>query len=527
MENQSNMMQPSEGWSIPIETIEDAHRDYRLVDIMERPDEKGVIVSFVREGSIDLYELNWYGDIERELSLEQDVSDIRVLNLGYNEFSYHIYVSDRNILERYIVDRDSFTASEKTVVSETSEQFSVSHDSLIVGDDDITEIIVGDEVVASFDTYEDLKRVNIVSYEDKTIAAMDTVIGSSIIKVDENGVSKEELISPEQENNLGYFQDIYYDEGIITLLSSKHHREDFPTSLGMWQLDENLEVLNHSLWYHNRTSLRPMITNVQGNKIEYVLGVLTRQDENRDAVMNQPHLQDGTFVNLLKFTREDQKLVDFHRLTTTREYPIGYEYFHLDQGELIVWADRTGDNSIIKLAGFGETWISYAQQEYNIEYINIFSEILMTFISAIIWGIIFAAMDLLNYIFPILIFFILIFIFHRIVSLEENKKESVLFVIFAVAVSSFKFYMAAIANDSLQAYGHIYPQILGSDLVLGTISILTSICSIFLINLWYNRNKDLSGQVHIVMYIGFEVYFYIFSIMVYVVSAMSKVSLMI
>lgn len=112
-------------------------------------------------------------------------------------------------------------------------------------------------------------------------------------------------------------------------------------------------------------------------------------------------------------------------------------------------------------------------------------------------------------------------------SLEENKKESVLFVIFAVAVSSFKFYMAAIANDSLQAYGHIYPQILGSDLVLGTISILTSICSIFLINLWYNRNKDLSGQVHIVMYIGFEVYFYIFSIMVYVVSAMSKVSLMI
>lgn len=527
VENQAYMMQPSEGWSIPVEVLEDLHKDYRLVDIMRRPDDEGILITSISTKGIEFYELNWLGGIERQLTIEEDLSDARVLDVGFDQSSYQVYVSDRVILERYIIDMDSLSVSEKTLVSETSEQFSVSGNAVIVGDDDITEIIVEDEVVADFYGYDDLKRANIFSFENKIIATMDTVMGSSVITIDDSGIRQKELISPAQENNLGYLQDVYYDQGVITILSSKHHRENFPSSFGMWQLDEDLEIINDSLWYHNRTSLRPIITNVDGDNIEYVLGVLTRQDENRDAVMEQPHLQDGTFVNILKFTRENQSLIDYNRLTTTRAYPTGYEFFQLDDGELIVWVDRTGESSTVKLAGFGEPYISYAKDQYTIEYVNIFSEIMMTFISSIIWGLIFAAMDLLDYIFPIIGFFLLVFIFNKVTNFEEEKKETILFVVFAVVVSSFKFYMAAIGNDSLQAYGHIYPQILGSDLVLGTISIITSICSIFLVNLWYDSNKDLSGQIHIAMYIGFEVYFYIFSIMVYVVSAMSKLSLMV
>lgn len=528
MENQSNKMQPTTGWSIPIGVIESASDDYRVLDIMERPNKEGILITYIVDSGIELYELNWFGEIERSILIEEDVSDIKVLDVGYNESSYNIYISDRTILQRYSVDMDNLSVGAKTLISETSEQFSVSEEAVIVGDDDITKILFRDQVVESIEDYEDLKRVNILATEEKIVATMDTVIGSSIITVDDGGVKIEELISPAQENILGYLQDIYLEDGVITVLSSKHHvGENFPSSFGMWQLNKDLEILNHEQWYHNRTSLRPVITNVDGNNIEYILGVLTRQDENRQAVLAQPRLQDGTFTNILRFTVENSNLIHYDRLTTTREYPIGYEYYKTNDGDVVVWADRVEDNANIRLAGMGDKWISYANENYNVDYIQISSEILMSFVASIIWGIVFAAIDLLDYILPIIIFIILLVIYNRVATFERDKKDLYLFLIVAVFVTGFKFYVSAIGNEGLQVYGHIYPHILGNDVALGTISIITSICSLLLVNLWYNGNKDLSINIHILMYIGFEVYFYLFSIMVYVVSAMSKVSLMI
>lgn len=527
MENKSNMAQPTTGWSIPIEVLEEAPRDYRVLDIMKRPDEKGILLTFVDIDGIKLYELDWFGQIERNISIDGDFSNVRVLDVGYDERSYHVYISDRIILERYDVDRESLSTGERTIISETSEQFSVSENTVIVGNDSITQILLKDELVATFEDYRDLKRVDIVFSDGKILAIMDTVIGSSVILVDDH-VKIKELISPIEEDSLGYLQDIYLKDGVITVLSSKHKvGENFPSSFGMWQLDEDLEELGNGFWYHNRTSLRPIITNVDGDNIEYILGVLTRQDENRQAVMEQPRLQDGTFTNILHFTMEESDLVSYDRLTTTREYPIGYEYIKSQEGDIIIWADRVDDNSTIRLAGMGEKWISHANQNYSVDYLQIGSEIFMTFVASIIWGIFFAALDLLDYILPLIIFLIIIIVFNRLVDIDPRKKDLYLFILVAACVSGFKFFTSAIGNSNLQAYGHIYPHILGNDLVLGTIAIITSICSLFLVNLWYSKNRDLSINIHISMYIGFEVYFYIFSIMVYVVSAMSKINLMI
>ena len=528
MENLSNMAQPTEGWSIPIEVLDNGPRDYRLLDIMERPDKEGVLITFISEQGIELYETNWFGQIERNLSIEEDISDVRVLDVGYDENSYKLYISDRKVLESYEIHMESFTLGEKTLVSENSEQFSVWENLVIVGDDDLTNILDGDEILASFDGYDDLKRVRLRVSQDKIIAIMDTVKGSSLISIDDGVIKTQDLISPLEESSLGYLQDIYLKDGVITVLSSKHHiGENFPTSFGMWQLDEDLEVIKHEFWYHNRTSHRPIITNVDGNKVEYLLGLLTRQDENRQAVMQQPRLQEGTFTNILLFTMEDNSLIDYQRLSTTREYPIGYEYFQTDYGELIVWADRLGDNSSIRLAGMGQQWIEHANAEYSVDYFQIGSEVLMSFVASLIWGIIFAGIDLLDYILPIIIFLIIVAIFNGKSNLDRGKKELFSFLIVAVFASGFKFYVSAIANDGLSAYGQIYPYILANDLVLGTISIITSMSSLFLVNLWYNSNKDLGGRIHIMMYLGFEIYFYLFTIMVYVVSAMSKMNLMI
>lgn len=528
MENLSNMAQPSQGWSIPIEVLDHGPSDYRLLDIMERPDGEGVLITFLSEEGIELHESNWLGELERSIIIQDDISDIKLMDVGYDDQSYNIYISDRKKLESYAVDRGTFTYGEKTLVSEKSEQFSVSEDVIIVGDDDLSQILKGDDLLASFDGYEDLKRVNLSVRQGKIIALMDTVKGSSIITVDDDLVRIEELITPENEGNLGYLQDAYFKDGIITVLSSKHHiGENFPTSLAMWQLDEELEIINHEFWYHNRTSHRPIISNVDGNNVEYLLALLTRQDENRQAVMEQPRLQEGTFTNILLFSMVESNIIDYQRLTTTREYPIGYEYFQTDHGDVILWADRFDDNSTIRLAGMGEKWIAYANQEYEVDYFQIVSEILMSFVASLIWGIIFAGIDLLEHILPLIIFIIIVIIYNRRASFEQEKKDLYLFLIFAIFVTGFKFYVTAIANDGITAYGHIYPYILGNDLVLGTISIITSIFSLFLVNLWYNSNKDLSSRIHILMYLIFEVYFYLISIMVYLVSAMSKLNLMI
>lgn len=528
MENQSNKTQPTVEWSIPIEVLEGAPKDYRMLDIMERPDDAGILITYLIEDGIELYELNWFGQIERNTFIDTDTSDIKVLDVGFNEDSYTIYISDRTILERYTVDREDLSLGEKTVVSETAEQFSASGDGVIVGNDHITQILFQDEVVASFENYEDLKRVHLLTVEDKIIALMDTVMGSRILTVADDGMKMAELITPVEEQSLGYLQDAYLKDGIITVLSSKHHiGEDAPSSFGMWQLNEDLDIVHHETWHHNRTSLRPIITNVDDNEIEYILGVLTNQNENRQAVLEQPRLQEGMFTNILHFTMTEGSLIDYDRLTTTREYPIGYEYIQRDHGDVLIWADRIEDHTRIRLAGMGEDWITYANEQYSVDYLQVGSEIFMSFVVSIIWGIVFAAMDLLDYILPIIIFIVIIIIFNKVAPFEPKKKEGYRFLIFAIAITGFKFYASAIGNDGLQAYGHIYPYILGSDLVLGTISIVTSICSLFLVNLWYNRNKDLSSNIHLLMYIGFEVYFYLFSIMVYVVSAMSKMTTMI
>lgn len=528
MENKSNMTQPTEGWSIPIEVLGNVPRDYRVVDIMERPDGEGILLTFLEDTGIKLYELDWLGQIERDMTIEGDYSHVKVLDVGYDQVSYNVYISDRSILETYPVSMESLAIGEKNLVSESSEQFSVSENAVIVGNDQITEIFHGDELVASFEDYNDLKRVNIELSHGKILAIMDTVKGSSIITVDDQ-VKIKELISPAEENNLGYLQDVYFEDGVITVLSSKHHvGENFPSSFSMWQLDEDLEEINKGFWYHNRTSHRPIISHVDGDNIHYILAVLTRQDENRQAVMDQPRLQDGTFTNILHFTVNDSDLVDYDRLTTTREYPIGYEYIRSQEGDLIVWADRVGDNATIRLAGMGEKWMTHANKNYTVDYFQIGSEILMSFVASIIWGVFFAALDLLDYILPVIIFGLVILLFNRLTAnLDRRKKDMYMFILVALCVSTFKFFISAIGNSNLQAYGHIYPDILGNDLVLGVISLVTSMCSLFLTNLWYNRNKDLNGYVHTIMYVGFEIYFYVFSIMVYVVAAMTKMNLMV
>lgn len=528
IENKSNMTQATEGWSIPIEVLEGGPIDYRKMDIIKRPDDEGVILTSLDDGGIEIYELDWFGQVERNLSIDEDFSHIKLVDLGYDEDSYFLYISDRKILESYSIDIENFTLGEKSLVSQSSEQFSVSMGAVIVGDDHITQIISDGEVVASFEDYDDLKRVSILSTEDGIFATMDTVMGSNIIAIQGQEIQSRELIAPSEEKTLGYLQDIYYQDGLLTVLSGKHHiQENFPSSYGMWQLNGDLDILNNELWYHNRTSLRPIITHVRGEEIDYILGVLTRQDENSDQVMDKPHLQSGTFTNILHFTRGNKELKSYDRLTNTREYPVGYEYIKGRDGDIIIWADRVEESSNIRLAGKGEDWISYAQEDYSVDYYQIASEILMSFVASLVWGIFFGAMDLLDYILLIIAFGLIVFMLNRRLTMEENKRERLIFSIVAIAAISFKFYISAIGNEGIQAYGHIYPSVLGNSLTLGIISLLTSACSLFLIHLWYNRNKDLSNLVHISVFIGFEIYFYVFTVMVYVVSAMSKMSVMI
>lgn len=123
---------------------------------------------------------------------------------------------------------------------------------------------------------------------------------------------------------------------------------------------------------------------------------------------------------------------------------------------------------------------------------------------------------------------IIMFIYDNLTkTMEKEKKEKGFLLAIVILTIAFKLYITGISNEQLKQYINIYPNLFGNNTLLGIISIVTSILSIFIYRLWYRNNYDSSRLVKSCVFLGIETYFYFFSILVYLQSAMLKIKYMV
>lgn len=528
VQNIVNNIQPSEEWSLGIEVLKDGPDDYRKISMARRPDGNGVAVAYPGDEGVRFHELDWYGNIERSLDLEIDVPEIRVLNLGVEEDTYYIYVSDRKALNRLDLDISNLTLKGQKNISNTSEQFAAIGNIAIVGDDNITEIIVDEKVVTTFKDYDDLKRVSINREGSKIYATYDTVHGGNLVIIDGDNVTEEKLTSSLEQGTYGYLMETHINNDLVTVISHAYDLiEDKPSAFGVWQYGKDaLEKKSFIIWHHGRTFLPPKIISVSGQQISYLLGTQQSSKQSIERIMRFPVTQSGQYTNISQYTRDKGQLIGLTRLSATRQYPIGYEYFESNKGSVVIWADREGKNSKLLLAGKGESWINYAKKVSDIQYVDIIQEIIFGYGSTLTWGLILFLLDVWLYGLYLLGFALLAFAYNKFVPINKDKKMKHILVGIFILVIGLKLYLSAIGNSGLKPYVNIYPMIFGNDYLLGAASLITSIFSIIMYRLWYNDNGHVGEIAQVTVFIGFEVYFYLLTVMMYLVSAMIKTTSM-
>lgn len=264
IESSVSARQPSKNWSLGMKVLDDTPNDFRKIDYINKKGNEGITLSYVVDQGIRLQELNKLGEIERSLDIAIDSSSTKLLSIQQVDDKYNIYISDRKVLNKIDVDINDLTIGEEIRISNHSEQFDIMGNSIIVGDDDRTDIIIDGEIVATYEDYEDLKKVRIKENEGKTYASMDTIYGGDIIVINDGQVIKKNLTNEIDQDTYGYISDLSIEGNVVTVLSHYFNITDSqPTLIGAWQLNaNNLEEIDFWLWKNLVLLLKKSLINL-------------------------------------------------------------------------------------------------------------------------------------------------------------------------------------------------------------------------------------------------------------------------
>ncbi len=519
--------QPSPSWSIGVESVTGLTSDYRKIDININHDQSGFILTHISKEGIKLHKLDWYGRlIEEELIEHDELDSLRVIEIENVDTGYYIYLSDRKKLERLTVDATTLEVTDRQIVSEHSEHFSASGEIVIAGDDEITEIYDGMELIGTVDGYVNLKRLTLEVSERSIAAALNAEDGGKFVIISDGIMDVVEATTVAEQKTYGYYKDIHIENGVITIASSlfDHLAPGTPTVMGIWQLDEvTLKELSFRPFYHVRTDLDPIITNVKDNEVSYVLGALQTLDHINKGLSRYPQTRGGQFTNISKYTRDGDIMIDNSRLTITRNYPVGYHYFETPNGPVLLWADKVDQTTNIYLAGEGAEWISYAKQMHKTDYAMLILASVVAFVNNMFIGLV----TLITKISPILWVIVLVVVsallYQRFAPFDDERKRQQVYYALILFTIGFKFYITAIDNSDFLFYGHIYPFLFGNPVVMIVLPLATSAYALWMLYLWrrehpYYTNQALSYS----LFLGFEIYIYMFGFMTYFVSALVK-----
>lgn len=522
--------QPSENWSIGVEVLTDLPADYRLIDQVALPNGEGIAVAYYDTLGLHLSTLDWDGKVLETGNLKLDDYTIKLIELTSSGDGLYLYYSDRTTLKRLTIDPITLAATDAVEISQHAEQFAAEGDHVVAGDDTLTEILEGTKIVATFESYDNVKKVEIATTGDKVIVTHNAADGGRLLTYEANKLSVLQLADEADQTTYGYFKDMHIENGVLTLVSSyyNHLSPNSPTVLGVWQLEESTyNEISFKLFYHVRTSLDPVITKVEGRKVSYILGTQQTIDNVNKGLSKYPQTKGGLFTNVSHFTREDDVLVENTRLTLTRQYPVGYEVFHAPFGDVLTWADKVSGKTMLNMAGQGEAWIDYAKSKHETNYLILISAALMGFGNTLFFGVISLLISLTPFMWWIVAVSIFAFLYNRFMPIEPEKRgKQVLFIMIAFTIA-LKLVLVAGPNSDFRFYSQIYPWLFGSTQSLVSMSVFTSLLSIWIYFLWqkqyyYYTNKTLKYSV----FFGIELYLFMLSTMAYFVTAMMKSNFM-
>ena len=518
--------QPSENWSIGVEVLTDLPADYRLIDQVALPNGEGIAVAYYDKLGLHLSTMDWYGKVIKTGRLKVADYTIKLIELTSSEDGLYLYYSDRITLNRLTIDPISLASVDAVEISKHAEQFSAEGDNVVAGDDSVTELFKGTDLVATFEAYDNVKKLNIATTDDKVIVMHNAADGGRLLTYQADKLSVLQLADKADQMTYGYFKDLHIENGVLTLVSSyyNHLAPNSPTVLGVWQLEEaTYKEISFKLFYHVRTSLEPVITNVEGKRVSYILGTQQTIDNVNKGLSKYPQTKGGLFTNVSHFTREDDVLVENTRLTLTRQYPVGYEVFHAPFGDVLTWADKVSGKTVLSMAGQGEAWITYAKSEYKTNYLILISAALMGFGNTIFFGVISLLISLTPYMWWIVGVCILAYLYNRFMPIEPDKRgKQVLFAMIVLTIV-LKLLLIAGPNSDFRFYSQIYPWLFGSTQTLAIMAVITSLLSLWMYFLWkkqhyYYANRTLKYAV----FFGIELYLFMISTMAYFVTAMMK-----
>lgn len=534
-ERDIEMQQPSDDWSIGYEVKTNLPDDYRLMSQTSLSNDQGYALAYLDQPNqvVKLECFDWFGHSTHQAEIAQDhlkipYNDIMVVQVSEYEGQLYVYYSDRKVLYRLALDLKTFDEKSHELLTENAEFFDVEGAYVLSGNNEETHLYQGTEVLMSYNDYEDLTNVVLEVNNEVAYCGINSYEkGVVLIHSDDNENAVIDIEDEVSTKFYGYFKDIHVENGLITVMSSKynHLSAGAPTLMGVWQYNEQtLEPKPLKLFYHVKTSLNPIITHVENDQISYILGTQQTIDKASKGLSRYPQTNGGIFTNVSLFTRDGDVLVENTRLTMTRKYPIGYEYYTRENGvNQITWCDRYADTSTLVMAGQGEAWIKYAKENFRMGLSSLLSAAALAIGNTIFFGVISWLISLSPFFKYIALAGVILYLFNRFSKISRERKHAIVMYMMIAVFSVTKLIMIAAPKSDYRMFAHIYPWLFGNTVILAVTSIGTSLLSLLIFKLWQKQHYYYTNRVsQFFMFFGFDMYFFMLSIMAFFISALMK-----
>ncbi|OJV63961.1 MAG: hypothetical protein BGO41_06825 [Clostridiales bacterium 38-18] len=529
--------QPSEGWSIGYKALEGLPTDERLISVSESTDGNSYIVAYKTSTSIVITSLNLYGKVQAEAKLSLSngpilAGKLKLVKVAPAKDTNYLYYGDRVSLYRVAFDASLKNIEAPILVSEHAEQFDVDGEYVIAGDDTLTQVFREDQMIREIDGYDNLKSLVICSDDETVYAGVNTDKEGMLYQVNSiTGAQQESVVMNQNDQRFyGYFKDIKPTESSVTIITSlfDHLNPGAPSVLGVWQYNRSsLDQENFTLFYHVRTSLEPILTHIEGDQVSYILGVQQTLDNVSKGLSRYPQVKGGIYTNISYFSRQGDTLTENTRLTLTRKYPIAYYYFENEGINQLIWIDKESNGGVLMMAGNTPDWIQFAKANQPIDLVKLSGYTLVALANTVFLGLVSFLISLSDYNIWIFVTLIAIVLFRKFARLDQNKKDVITQYILMGMVLVIGVVMVAAPDSAFRLYQQIYPWFFGSTVALIAIPSTIGLVALGLYYLWKKEHYYYTNWfLHFSFFLGMYLFFYMFVIMSFFVSAMMKSHLM-
>lgn len=532
-EKQIEMKQPSEGWSVGFEILDEGADDYRKQDIAMLYTNDGFVSAYIAEENIELLVIDLLGDIIFRKQIDfPEIDKQRVLEVQSSERGIQVYVTDRNELYVIEIDPSTYQVSDIKSLTEHSKHIASKGPYIVAGDDSDLVLFKDNKLIATYTDFNDLKRLTINHTDDNVYIGLNSAEGGKLLKFEtaSETMTSKKMLTPVDQRVLGYFKDFFVKDGMLTVASSYYDRfgGGSPTAIGIWHIDEASFVTNeHMIFYHVPTDLDPIILDVNGDEVTYILGMTQTGDIENRRIARYPQTSRGTFTNVSRLTRKGDILIENTRLTVSRMYPIGYEYFKMDDADLVFWVDRDAKGTTLKMAGESDEWITRANRAFKVNYLGLLYATLVYIGTTPYYGVVFSFLVILPFYRWIIGFIVAQMLYKKFAPFELEDKKKHIFYAAILVTFIIKMIIVASPNSDFAHFGHMYPYLFGNQLVMTVLPILTTLVSLGLTFLWCKQHYYyIEKHLHFAIYFGLEIYFFLFVFMMYFVSALLKMNYM-